>query len=88
MSTPKWLKDYYGEQFDSFHPELIVDGRKFAIVRIYQPQASRQMYHSIGYVLLRKGGRHEGVSHQSLHEGVPNQADMDRMKAVLQKADA
>lgn len=88
MTAPKWLEDYYGKELSAFKPEIIADGRKFAIVKIQRVSVPKSLSSSLGYVLLRKGGRHAGgAGHRSLHEGVATQADIDRMMAELQKAD-
>lgn len=87
MTAPKWLQDYYGNEIGAFNPEVVVDGRKHAIVKISRAGTKKAFYSSIGYVLLRKGGRHGASGHLSLHEGMANQQDLDRMLIALKKAD-
>lgn len=82
----KWLERYYGKDFDFLNPVVIFDGTNKAVVRL--TRTATRGYSGIGYVLLDKNGTHFTCSPISLHEGVPAQADLDRMQALLKKEDA
>jgi hypothetical protein len=78
-----WLKKYYGKDFDSLKPTSILEGKKFAVVRLTR-QSSRG-FPSTGFVLVNKNGNHSASPTDSLHEGMPSREDMDRMKEALAK---
>jgi hypothetical protein len=77
MDAPLWLKKYYGNNVDFLNPELIQEGKKWALVKLQKPASKG--YSSIGYVLIQKNGSHEGSKYFSLHEGLPSQEDMSKM---------
>lgn len=81
----KWLERYYGKDFDFLNPQVIHDGAKKAVVRL--TRVGDRGYSGIGYVLIDKSGNHFSSTPVSLHEGVPSQKDLDRMKEVLKAAD-
>lgn len=85
-NEPQWLKDYYGKDFDFLNPEIVKDGKKWALVKLSR-RASKG-YSSTGYVLIKKAGTHIASNYQSLHEGPVSQKDMDRMYAALAKEEA
>jgi len=85
MATPRWLENYYGKDFDFLNPEVVFDGKKKAVVKLVR--TGSRVHSSIGYVLLDKNGSHLASTPKSLHEGVPSQADLDRMREALKKAD-
>ena len=85
--TPKWLKDYYGKNFDSFKPEVFLDGNKFAVVKI-SGQADKSLGHSnIGYILVNKSGRFGATPHRPLYEGVAGALQLQLMKQALATTD-
>lgn len=81
-----WLKAYYGSAYENLKPEVVIDGRKHAVVKITNPDKARR-YSSIGYVLVRKTGSHGTNNQKPLHEGIASQYDLERMKMRLQLAD-
>lgn len=80
-----WLKKYYGKDFDLLNPEVVLDGKKKAVVKLTKTGA--RGFSGVGYVLIDKNGSHLASSHKSLHEGMPTKTDMDRMKEILTKED-
>lgn len=81
----KWLERYYGKEFDFLNPQIVHEGENKAVVRL--TRVGDRGYSGIGYVLIDKNGNHFASSPVSLHEGVPSQKDLDRMKEVLKAAD-
>jgi hypothetical protein len=86
MTTPEWLKTYYGKQTETFNPQVVIDGSKYAVVRLTKTEAPRG-FSKVGYVLIRKDGRHVGGAQRSLHEGLANQDHLERMKKIHAEAD-
>jgi hypothetical protein len=84
---PKWLKNYYGSMLSTVNPEVIIDGKKVAVVRLQTQNTTTSGSSRIGYVLISKDGKHNATAHVSLHEGVPTQKDMERMRRVFEEAD-
>jgi hypothetical protein len=85
---PQWLKNYYGNAIDSFNPVVVSEGNRFAIVRIVA-EANKKLGHSqLGYVLLKKSGRHMATPHKSLHEGVAGADELLKMQKALEAAEA
>jgi hypothetical protein len=82
----QWLRTYYGKDFDFLNPEVIKEGKKWAIVKLNR-HASRG-FSSIGYVLIKKNGTHAASKYHSLHEGIPTKEAMDMMYKRLAEADA
>lgn len=80
-----WLKKYYGDDFEKLSPNIIAEGKGFAIVRITK-QVPRG-HSGVGFVLVNKFGRHNVSETVSLHEGMPGERDMKRMKDALKKAE-
>lgn len=85
MARAIWLERYYGKDFDFLNPEVVFDGKKKAVVRL--TRTGSRVNSGIGYVLVDKNGSHLASTPKSLHEGVPSQADLDRMREVLKKED-
>jgi hypothetical protein len=81
MATAAWLDRYYGKDADSLNPTVIFDGKKLAVVRITNAGGK------VGYVLLKKGGKHNNSKHISLHDGVAKPADFVAMRARLLRED-
>lgn len=81
----RWLERYYGKDFDFLNPQIIFDGEKKAVIRL--TRVGNRGFSGIGYVLIDKNGSHLASTPKSLHEGIPSQADLDRMKEVLRKED-
>lgn len=78
---PKWLQTYYGTDWSSrLHPTVFRDGQEYAIVRLSDGA-------QVGFVLVRKNGRHGVTPQQSLHEGPPSAEDLDRMEKKLRQVD-
>lgn len=82
----KWLKDYYGKDFNSLSPLLVMDGNVVAVVKLTR-KASRG-FNRVGYVLIKKNGRHNASDHIVLHEGVASKEDLETMKRVLVSKDS
>lgn len=85
MAAPRWLENYYGKDFDFLNPEVVFDGKKKAVVKLVR--TGSRTHSSIGYVLIDKNGSHFASTHKSLHEGIPSQKDLDRMREELKKVD-
>lgn len=83
--SPEWLANYYGEEFYKLNPIVVLDGKAFAVVRIVLKSGPSSS--SLGFVLIKKNGKHGVSEWKSLFEGVPNQAALDKMKAVLAEED-
>jgi hypothetical protein len=83
--SAQWLKMYYGKDFDVLNPEVVKEGKKWAIVKLNR-HASRG-FSSIGYVLIKKNGTHAASHYHSLHEGVPTKEAMDMMYKRLAEAE-
>jgi len=81
----KWLERYYGKDFDFLNPTVEIDGKNKAVVRL--TRVGDRGYSGIGFVLIDKNGSHFASTPVSLHEGVPSQKDLDRMKEALKAAD-
>lgn len=81
----EWLQKYYGKEADFLNPEIILDGKKKAIIRL--TRTGGKGFSGIGYVLVDKHGSHSTSSPMSLFEGVPSLADMNHMRETLQKED-
>lgn len=81
----RWLERYYGKDVDFLNPQVVFERENKAVVRL--TRVGDRGYSGIGYVLINKSGSHTASTHKSLHEGVPSQADLDRMKATLEKED-
>lgn len=80
-----WLKKYYGDDFEKLSPEVVEEGKKFAIVKL-TGQVGRS-FSGVGFVLIKKTDSHNSSKSVSLHEGLPSAADMERMKNELRKAE-
>lgn len=80
-----WLKKYYGSDFEKMNPEVVDEGKKFAIVKLTR-QVGRD-FSGVGFVLIKKTDSHNASKSISLHEGLPSAADMKRMKDELKKAE-
>lgn len=83
-SAPRWLRNYYGKDFDRLSPSVVEEGDRFAVVKLFNHEV-RTSNPKIGYVLIDKRGSFAVSPHQSLFEGIPSQADVDSMKAALSK---
>lgn len=81
-----WLKTYYGRDFDWLNPEVVKEGKKWAIVKL-QRKAEKGSS-SIGYVLIQKTGSHTASTYRSLHEGLPTKEAMEKMEAALKQEEA
>lgn len=79
--TPEWLKLYYGKETETFNPQVVIDGKRVAVVKLVKTESPRG-FPKVGYVLIRKDGRHQGGMQLSLHEGLATEVDMERMKKV------
>ncbi len=86
MANDQWLKTYYGKDFDFLNPELVKEGKKWAIVKLTR-QATKG-FSSIGFVLIKKNGSHLSSNYQSLHEGPPTKEAFALMEKKLVAADA
>lgn len=82
-----WLKDYYGKAFNELTPDVVKEGRNYAIVRLIGSNKNRA-FSAIGYVLVKKNGRHGATPHQSLYEGVPSLVEFQGMVDKLNQAEA
>lgn len=80
MKINNWLHSYFGERYDTLHPELVIDGRYYAIVRVKEPGYA-------GYILVRKNGKHSVTKHEVLFEGTPTPADFAKMRRRLSEVD-
>lgn len=85
MATQKWLKDYFGKDFDLLSPSVVADGDTKAVVKLSRKAAKG--YSGTGYVLVEKSGKHNVTEHIVLHEGLASKEDMDTMKHVLAQKD-
>ena len=81
-----WLNDYYGPKFEELNPSIIMEGQRYAVVRLV-PKKPVSGFSASSYVLIRKTGRYGSTKHQSLFEGVPDTFDNNKMKAALDKAE-
>lgn len=87
MAAPKdWLQQYYGPDFDLLNPAVVQEGQDWAIVRL-QKQGKTPGFSNIGYVLIRKLGRHTLTPHISLHEGVADETHLQKMQQTLAEHD-
>ena len=80
-----WLKTYYGKDFPLFNPTIVLEGAKFAVVKLIRP--TQRPYSGMGFVLIKKTGRHNVSVQKSLHEGPINDEDYKRLQATLDKAE-
>jgi hypothetical protein len=80
MSTSAWLDDYYGTAKKVLRPSIVTDGKYYAIVML-------MVEDSMGFVLIRKNGKHGATPHEILHAGPAKDADFARMKARLTAID-
>jgi hypothetical protein len=80
MPAITWLDKYYGKAISSFRPTTVFDGDHFAVVRVYSGRA-------VGYVLLKKAGKHNQTPAVPLHDGPADKADFAAMKKALDDAD-
>jgi hypothetical protein len=85
MATKNWLERYYGKDFDLLNPTVFIDGKKKAVVRL--TKTGERGYSGVGFVLIDKNGNHTASSHKSLHEGLPTDTDLERMRQELKKED-
>lgn len=85
MKNPSWLMDYYGRDFDMLNPEVVMEGEKYAVVRLRK--VFTNMIGSVGYVLIKKNGSHASTPFKSLHDGVATPVDVDKMKKELAEAE-
>lgn len=85
MSAVNWLQDYYGEDFKKLNPTVVFEGEYKAVVRLVKEPIKG--YSGVGYVLIKKDGKHNASEWKSLHEGIPTQDVMDAMKLTLQQED-
>lgn len=85
-ANAQWLKTYYGKDLDFLNPEVIKEGKKWAVVKLTR-QATKGVS-SIGYVLIKKTGSHTASNYFSLHEGVPTKDDLALMDKKLATEDA
>lgn len=86
MADTNWLKTYYGNDFDFLNPQVIKEGKKWAIVKLTR-QATKGSS-SIGYVLIKKNGTHAGSTYFSLHEGNPTTDQLALMEKKLATEEA
>jgi hypothetical protein len=82
MADNGWLRTYYGKDFDAFNPTVLIEGKKFAVVRLLGNNAP-----AIAYVLIKKNGRHNASSQQSLYEGAIDADVMEKLKSALTRAE-
>lgn len=83
---PKWLKEYYGgKDFGLLGPTVEMDGKTMAVVKL--SRRSSRGYASVGYVLIKKRGKHNASSEIPLHEGLASKDDLETMKRVLDQED-
>jgi hypothetical protein len=85
--TPEWLATYYGKYTPVLNPQVVIDGKKVAVVRLVKNEAPRG-FAKVGYVLIRKDGRHHGGMQRSLHEGHATEEHMIRMQKIHAEADS
>jgi hypothetical protein len=78
MSAPKWLSDYFGSEFDTLSPTVVVEGIRVAVVRITNVNLPKE-FKAVGYILVKKNGRFDASTHISLHEGIANAFDWEKM---------
>jgi len=88
MPEPGWLEKYYGSRFKDLRPEVYMEGKRFAVVKVSSSGMRQSPYDSVGYVLIQKDGKHCVTHYRSLHEGSLTQDDHDRMKKILEEADS
>lgn len=83
--APKWLQEYYGKDFDFLNPTVFEEGPTHAIIRLQKTTSIRGAgdYSSVGFVMIKKNGRHVMTTHVSLHEGIPTVEDAKRMSDAL-----
>lgn len=83
---PRWLKDYYGARdFGLLGPLVEMEGETYAVVKLQR--RSTRGYASVGYVLIRKRGKHNASEETPLHEGLASKDDLETMKRVLDQED-
>lgn len=82
---PEWVNEYYGASTRNLKPTVFLDGKKFAVVRV---QNEHQNKINVGYVLIRKSGKHNVSDEQPLHDGMLTDSTLTKMKLELSKADA
>ena len=80
MPATTWLDRYYGKDISSFSPTVIFDGKNRAVVRI---RSNR----TVGYVLIKKSGKHNVTQQIPLHDGAASKADFEAMKRRLDTED-
>jgi hypothetical protein len=78
-----WLRAYYGSEWPSFSPSVVREGKRFAVVRITDTSQKGATFSKVGYILLRKTGKHGQTKERPLHEGVPTRPDLDKMFTIL-----
>lgn len=83
----EWLKRYYGSDLETLNPSIVFEGKKFAVVCLKRSSTLRD-HSSIGYVLIKKTGRHNASIQQSLSEGVPSAEKMVSMRSALEQAES
>lgn len=78
MSPAPWLVNYFGTYYlKSLQPELFLDGKEHAIVKIGGGD----------YILVTKAGKLGATSHTQLFTGQPTPQDLEKMREALTKAD-
>lgn len=86
MATSDWLQKYYGKEFDLFNPEIVKEGKVWAIVKL--TRLGMKNFSGVGFVLIKKKGNHQASPYKSLHEGLPTKEDMERMMLLLQEEES
>jgi hypothetical protein len=81
-----WLKTYYGDRFEELNPTILVEGERYAVVRLL-PSRAVVGFSGMSYVLVRKNGKY-GAEHKSLFEGVPTDTDIQKMRKALDVEEA
>lgn len=82
-----WLKNYYGEEFDTLNPSIVKEGKKVALVHLKASDKQGAGRSSYGYVIIKKSGNHKGSSYIPLAEGAVDSTKMAEMIRRLEKED-
>jgi hypothetical protein len=75
------LDRYYGKDVETLAPTIIFDGKQWAVVRITNAGGK------VGYVLIKKAGKHNNSKSIPLHDGPAKPAEFAAMRARLLRED-
>lgn len=84
MQPFDWINDYYGADVRKLKPTVFLEGKRFAVVRL-QNEVKSQIF--VGYVLVKKSGKHNVSEEKPLHDGYLTDTALTKMKLELTKAD-